>query len=385
MNPPYPVALSEFWRSRAARVTGSVDSGEAVAAFSREAAELSDLLTTGRSAGFGAYARSPRHLVAYGLFLFPRTWFAVLTAVAELVSRPGFDMPAGRPFRLLDLGAGSGASLLAAAQVLLGAGAGSVEATAVERNPESLEVLHDVLGVAPDGLSVTMLKGDLRAGVPRGGGWDLVVLGFSLNEACPGPDVGESRDLVRRLVLSTVPTGHVLLVEPALRETAERLEALRDLLVGAGEAQVWAPCRHQRPCPLRSGAGAWCHEVRPFRPPPELERVNRHLHRDVTGVKFSFLALSRRSPALESPGVVVRLLSSPTREKGKAAAWGCTSEGERVRLEALRRDRAAASALLGRERGDVVVLDEPARVAGGAVLRPRAGDSDFRRPALRLF
>ncbi len=377
----YPAWLSAFWTSRATRGPrgeGALPLADAAGRLAPVAVSLSDLLTTDRREGFGGYAADPDRLLAYGLFLFPRTFHAVRCALAETLDRAfpgGLDRES---WHVLDLGAGTGAGAAAAVLGLAERGARRVEVTAVDREPESLAFARELFGEAPlAGISsLRAERGDLRVdrAIP-GGPWDLVLLAFSVNEAFHAAEPGTAAAAVARLLethaRSLSPGGVLLAVEPALAETARRLEEARDLLAAGGETAMIAPCTHRLPCPLRGVAGAWCHEVRSFEPPPEVHLVNRRLHRDVTGVKFSFLALGGRgAPPADPPAVDVRLLSTPTRENGKASAWGCASDGSRVRVEALRRDRDAHAALLARSRGDVVRFEHPERLAGGTLLRP---------------
>jgi ribosomal protein RSM22 (predicted rRNA methylase) len=132
-------------------------------------------------------------------------------------------------------------------------------------------------------------------------------------------------------------TSHVLvLVEPGTPVGFEHVLAARAALARDG-AQFIAPCPHEGPCPLRTGARTddWCHfSVR-------VPRTRRH--RQLKGgslgyedEKFAYLVATRRPVAAARPA---RVLRHPRIEKGRIGLTLCTPDGA-DRVVVSRRDAA---------------------------------------------
>ena len=113
MTAKYPVWLERWWAQEAARIFRSPADALPMTRIEKAAAELGDLFTTDRSAGFGGYAGKPELLAAYALVHFPRTFLAVRHVLAEL-ARVRDWRPAGR-LAVADLGCGLGAAAAAVA------------------------------------------------------------------------------------------------------------------------------------------------------------------------------------------------------------------------------------------------------------------------------
>lgn len=241
---------------------------------------------------------------AYLAARLPATYAAVrasLTMVAE--ARPDFA-----PTSLLDLGAGPGTVLWAAADCWPGLG----EATLVEASAAARAAGAELAkGLAVP--AIRWLEGDVvRAGTVFPGA-DLVTLSYVLDELEPAA-VGP---LVERLW--TLARDTLVVVEPGTPAGWKRILAVRERLTALG-AHVAAPCPHDRPCPL--SPPDWCHFSR---------RVARsRLHRltkagDVPweDEKFVFVAASRQ-PA-ERPAA--RVIAPPRQAKGMATLKLCRADG----------------------------------------------------------
>ena len=221
---------------------------------------------------------------------------------------------------------------------------------------------------------------------------DLVILGQVLSELdvalAPAERIARhaalAADLLERVV---APDGSLVIVEPALRERARHLHAVRDRLASAG-ATVFAPCLHAAGCPVLATEGEWCHEDLPVDLPPWVVPLARAAGLRWQRLTFAYLVLRRdarrlvdRAPREPTEGsrVHLRVVSELMRTKGKAEIFTCTSEGHRVRMRRLDRDAVTAGAganasaawsALGR--GDVLTIagaapiDERGRVAATA-------------------
>lgn len=277
---------------------------------------------TGKRALVGTpYLASPALRAEYEAEIAPRTEAAVARVLAAL--RPS------RPVRrALDLGAGTGAGARAI-RACLGDG---VEVVAVDRVPgPEIQIVADVRTLPRP------------AGVM--GHFDLVLAAHVLNELAPELDVEARAFLVAgwcRELLSD--EGHLIVLEPALRETSRDLLAIRDRLIARGLFIV-APCVTQAPCPALASERDWCHDAAPA---PGAPRVD-----------FSYLVVAARGDDDAEPGRF-RIVSDPMKDKGRLRVIGCGSAGRRELLR-LDRDRAAPNVALGdAARGDVVTI-------GGAV------------------
>lgn len=379
------------------------------------ARDLSNLFTTERPASFPDYARRDDLGLAYGLLFFPQTWVRTRFALAEAIEARGWS-PARRSISVLDLGAGLGAAGFAAAQLLVARRlADRARILAVDRSPAALDAL-----AGPDGVTTRCPSSSFRIKVETRvadvrefvasldatrGAFDLIVVSFALNELFASGPSGPSgpagsddaaRAWLRDVASLLAPSGLLLVLEPALRETATRLRDLVRPLVEAGALHVLAPdlCGSIGPPP--DDPRFFDHEVRRWRKPRSLARLNLRLRRSLDELTFSFLALSPTAPRPFPPSPRRARLTSPiARMKGRKAFTAIECRGEppaaqaRVTFDLLDRslDADAKAALLSLERGDhVEVLDatphrEPGwwRIAGPEALRvawtPRDGAS----------
>jgi hypothetical protein len=347
---------------------------EAVDRLWRAASTLSELFTTARPEQFPDYAADEDLRLAYGLYFAPQTWVRARFPLAEAVEARGWRPPGDRPLRILDLGAGIGTAGWSVAQWCIARElAPSAEILAVDRSRAALAAMEDLWsigGSAARGIRLETRVGDFSeaaaapdASRPR---HDVIVLSFALNEAFPpGDDAGASAFLVA-LKDRLAPGGLLLVIEPALRETATRLRTLAAPLVASETYRVLAPDLDGRIGPAPSDARFFDHEVRRWRPPASLRTLNRRLRRSLDELTFSFLALSPEAAAPFPPSPRRTRLTSPlARLKGRLACTGMDAEGARSTYDLLERhltedDRRR---LLRAERGDHVVFSalEPLR------------------------
>jgi SAM-dependent methyltransferase len=248
--------------------------------------------------------------------------------------------------RVLDLGAGTGA----AGQAVAAALPGPVEVVPVDRV------------AATRGVIVADLRREVR---PPGlvGDFDLIVAAHLLNELAGTTTVAQRAALVFAWARELLADGgHILLVEPALRETGRDLLSVRDKLVEAGFFVV-APCFWQGPCPALLRERDWCHDSAPWAEGQASAGRSR--------VDFAYLLLTRRRKEGEGTGEkrLFRVVSEPLVEKGRLRVYGCGPAGRHALIR-LDRDEAEANADFDRlGRGDVVVA-ETERAGDGLRIGP---------------
>ena len=204
-------------------------------------------------------------------FSFPRDVPKGAAAVRELVACGA--LPRGRPLRVLDLGAGLGATTWGLARALAAAGFGeTLEATWVDSDAEALDLGNAILrakggreGAVPIHVRTRTGTADRPLpGLPASARFDVVLVGQVLSEldVTATDDLRRQRHaaLLRALLDERVEEGGVLVViEPALRDRARHLHRVRDDLA-AGGATIFAPCLHAAPCPALARESDWCHE-----------------------------------------------------------------------------------------------------------------------------
>ena len=284
---------------------------------------------------------------------------------------------------ILDVGAGVGAMTLGVMDYLRAVGALrdglQVTVHAIDRDARALALMTAVLadvGQRFDArISLTTETRDLAGEralaslTGPAGRADLVLAGSVLNE------LADSRrtELVQAMLRATRADGSLVVLEPALRETARALHSVRDQLLEQDLVRVFAPCvRQAAPCPALAADKDWCHEDRPTSLSPQLARLAADTGLRTHGLKFSYLTV--RHPRAEGAQIdasslgderaAARLVSQSMRHKGRRECFICSDQG-RVRLRLLRRRRGPGNQIFEKaRRGDVLLL--PAvRTAGG--------------------
>ncbi len=266
--------------------------------------------------------------------------------LAELANR---NLIPTRALRIVDVGAGCGALSIGFAAFV---GDRPLDFTLLDRDPDALAIAKRVLARIAPGAHVVTRGLDLvrESTVPPA---DFVVLGSVLNELLPAARL----PLIERAVAAIADDGAVIVIEPALRETARARHELRDAVLAARLAHVFAPCtRTIAPCPMLANERDWCHEDRAVTLPPRTAELARVTHLRDDGLKFSYLVLRRDStPLVEQRGW--RVVSAVHAPKGKVELDGCSDAGL-VQLRLLRRHRSDANRTFERAaRGDVLAVD----------------------------
>jgi SAM-dependent methyltransferase len=335
-RPDYPPELERAWLDMAAEVLGTESDLRTLDRLAPLAADLSDVFTTERQAGFRDYAASRDHWLAYGAFFFPQTFIRMRFVLEECLSGRGWrPHPRSDPVRLLDLGAGTGAAT-AAALATLGSRAGSrrLEVIAVDASETALGLLRSLHKRRSSGLHAAHL--DTRVGsmggfdrAGTGGRWDLITVSFALNEALESAAPDAAERWVREALSHLAPGGLLVMLEPALHTACERMERLRDVVSAQRLARIVAPCPHHLPCPMLPMPETWCHDVRHWRVPESVEYINRRLQHSVQHLKFCFLALAAEpTPGGDPRGVgYCRVVAPMTEPRGRICTFGCGADG----------------------------------------------------------
>jgi hypothetical protein len=326
-------------------------------------------------------------------FAFPRDVPKAAAAVRELVALGRIRLDCERePLRVLDVGAGLGATTWGVLRALAAAGArGWVEATWLDSDRSALELGLELVKAAPSGpMSLrTRVHGEATPGsVARdlpATPFDLVLLGQLLSELdlqLPGPQrVERHAELIAGSIERHLHEhGSLVVIEPALRDRTRHLHRVRDALLRRPDRPpgltVFAPCLHAAPCPALEREADWCHEDLPVDVPSWLAPVAQAAGLRREGLTFSYLVLRRDGarlvdslPAREGHARL-RVVSGAMASKGKREAFLCgelESAGGLVpgRARAMRLDRDARPAnarWVGAARGELLLVSPPPKL-----------------------
>jgi ribosomal protein RSM22 (predicted rRNA methylase) len=267
-------------------------------------AKLRDAYKQG-SAG-GSAIDSAAKLGAYLHVRMPATFAANRSVFQEIVSL----VPGCEPHSLLDLGAGPGTAMWAAAEVFP-----SIESfTLVERDGKMLETGRR-LAVSSRARAIrdaVWLQSDLGEDVA--GDADLVVISYALGELVP-----QQRKAAIE-VAWTRAKQMVIIIGPGTPADFQAVLEAREHLLQLG-AHVLAPCPHECACPMADGSD-WCH----FSQRLERSSDHRRLKSGALGYedeKFSYVIASRNPPVRAQ----ARILRHPLKHSGHLQLRLCTDAG----------------------------------------------------------
>lgn len=241
---------------------------------------------------------------AYLAARLPATYAAIRASMSHLAeAQPDFA-----PKSLLDIGAGPGSVLWAAADCW-----DSLEGATMVEASEAARKTAIALAAGAPLPAARWLSGDATGTLSVTEPADLVTLSYVLDELTPATISG----LIGRLWALTAHT--LLVVEPGTPAGFRRILAARTQLIAAGAA-IAAPCPHEKPCPLAEPD--WCHFSRRVAR-SRLHRLTKQGEVPWEDEKFIYLAASRH-PA---PGREPRILAPPDHGKGRIALKLCRPDG----------------------------------------------------------
>lgn len=373
LSPLFPEVLESFLLAAARRETRAASDRDALKRLAPLVARMSDLFTVARGEADGSdYFRTARAAVAYALHFGPVAHAHLVQILSGLPLPPP---PRSGPFRVLDLGAGTGEAGFAAAAFAAAAGA-EVKLTAFDRSRAALRLLREsfaaIRPAAFPHAEVETVAGDLLSGGEGEAGRQLVVAHFVSNELPPA-----KRDaFLARAAAALAPGGFLVLCEPFLHGDPGWMRATREAALAAG-LLLRSPCPHSGPCPLKEP----CYAVRRLVPSRARQMISSALGRPAAAESaYSFLVLERprrdRDVAESAPVPPARIVGSPTFAKGQTLVPLCLPGGTAGKVQFLHRTLSAAQAkaLRRKERGEALAVAEPFRA--GETLRGVLGEEN---------
>lgn len=348
-------------------------------ALAQAVVNLSRLFTTARTTLPPRYLDDSAHAAAYLSYFLPANLSKVQVLLDELPNDSGMETP-DHTIAVLDLGCGPGTGALALLDWLWQRSPERAKTVSVLAADASSAPLRDTkrlweaycqgVGISSEGLRCVEgnlerpLKGDLGKQIVKGGPYDLIIMANCLNELFPASidPPAERAVVVAQLLPFLAPHGTIMIVEPALRQTARALHHVRNHLLKQGLCTVYSPCLHEGACPALDHPDDWCHEERPWQTPPAIAAIDRDVGFIKDALKFSYLLLRTdgRTIVTRSPQTF-RVVSELRELKGEKRAWLCNETG---RTEVGRLDRKASpqnAPLDSWQRGAIVQIERIVR------------------------
>ena len=180
------------------------------------------------------------------------------------------------------------------------------------------------------------------------------------------------------------PGGVLIFSEPALRDTARRLQRLRDTLSAAGAGRVLLPCTHAEPCPLLPLEEHWCHESRVWPlPPPRLRRLASATGLRRRDILFSPLVLQRANdaPLAARYAMDYRVVGAKGRLKGRTERWLCGATGLRQARCLARNLSDENNAFFTSQRGELLRIEGATEPKAGHLELGAKSRAEARDPA----
>ncbi len=346
-------------------------------------ADLSQLFTKNRASLSAGYLDNPAYAAAYLRYFLPVNLSKIQVLLDE-IAQDWTEQGQGAQIRVLDVGAGPGTGALAVRDWLhqyrpdrekdLAVIAVDASGEALKQARHLWDAYGRESGVA-DG-QLTTYEGNLERSL--GGAWfqqieqhapyNVIIMANCLNElfSRTADPVEAKGKLVAQLLARLAPTGTVVIVEPALRETSRALHHVRDRLVQDKGCTVYSPCLHEHRCPALVNPFDWCHEERPWEPPPGIQEIDEEVGFIKDSLKFSYLLLRKDGRTIvECRPDVYRVVSELREMKGEKRAWLCNELG---RSEIGRQDRLASpqnAAVDAWHRGAIVQIERVVRKERG--------------------
>ena len=246
------------------------------------------------------------HRAAYLITRLPATYAVLVRILQECNNR----IPALQVSSMLDLGAGPGTALWAAASQF----PELERATLVEDDAEWIAIGTNLAQSSQTSpvRSANWHEGSITDGLPSGI-YDLVTISYALNELRPN-------DITQVVRVAWKNTGRILaIVEPGTPIGFGLIRTVRAELIAAGAFMV-APCPHANDCPMRDNN--WCHFAERL-PRSSEHRQAKSAELGYEDEKFSYVVFAREPAPLPN----ARILRNPRKHSGHVELELCTPEG----------------------------------------------------------
>ncbi len=292
------------------------------------------------------YFQDRNLLGAYLLYNFVINYQEGLSLIGELPLAPR---------RVLDVCSGPGAFAFAALRH------GAHEVFATDQNEAALKLAAEICGRY--GLTINTRVWDcLKKPLPIEGKFDLITLGYSLNELFPNTKKGhleEQQKFIQMLLNKLTPDGFLLVVEDSYPESNKRVLELRDRLVKSG-VPVQAPCVWKGECPSLKSKNSPCYAQREFKKPYLIREIQRAADIKLGSLKMTYIIF--RSPEANWPelpeGNFYRIISPPIDVQQSKRFYLCGVDGKKTLESRLKELPLQAKAFDYLRRGELILIED---------------------------
>lgn len=279
--------------------------------------ELQKGLETGKTLIKEDYFDRTDLLGAYLLYQWVLHYLQGMSLLGELPSVPK---------RVLDVCSGPAAFSFAALRH------GAKEVFAVDRNTKAMELGAEVCGRF--GYPLNIRRWDcLKGTLPVEGKFDLIILGYCLEELFPETSKGwneRQNAFIHMLLKKLTPNGNLLVVDSSLFDVNRRILQLRDDLVKS-HIPVQAPCVWRGECPALA-AKSPCYAQREFEKPYLVKEIQRAAEIKLSSLKMTYLIF--KSPDSKWPTLpdraMYRVISPPVEAYQGERYYLCGTPGKRI-------------------------------------------------------
>jgi hypothetical protein len=265
------------------------------------------------------YFDSPELLGGYLLYHWVLHYLEGLSLLGELPAPPK---------RVLDLCSGAAPFAFAALRH------GAQEAVAIDRSAAALSLGAEVCARYGAPLSLRTAE-CLKSPLPVEGKFDLIILGYCLEELFPpskkGWELAQNSFVQQLLTERLTEEGYLLLVDRSHLEMNHRILRLRDSLVSAG-IPIQAPCVWRGECPALKSQNSPCFAQREFEKPHLIKEIQRAATINLSSLKMSYLIFRHPRagwPALPE-GKLYRIISPPIESFHGKRFYLCGTEGKKT-------------------------------------------------------
>ena len=384
--PPFPKVIEYWWWNQALMKWPDYTEEKLLNSIRREIVEQSDRFNKTRRSTEFLWLEGFVPCLLWQLLFSPYLASNGFCPVGGLLFQKLESSPQ-RTAAHLDLGSGSGASGLASLFLLRKWGlTNPMTLEAWDYSGKSLAMMKNLhrtcLELWPDSKVFTTRK-DLTNDVSpsQARKFDLILIGYSLNEIHQETDCGSRSDWLKQVLKHLKQGGFLIIMDPAGSDTCLNLQAVSHVLTqGNSKIKSHAPYFNGLPCPFFiQKSKFYSHEVRNIIPTETVQKINAPLHLETNEVKFGLSMLSKAEvPSLKLGPERCRLVSPVRKRKGTISFFGIGSDGKAYRYELQRRDikKDETKSILTLQRGDLLHIQ---------YIAPGKDESQVRLPSYRAI